>query len=116
MECGNESRCLNCNEHFKELRPRVSNIMISEHFRKDAPGFDTGSIMECKAQHFTRLHKFEEKIDGNWVFRAVIDGVHIVYAIDRQYRLIFLRSFNNFKEYKKYLNNKKLILDQINNF
>jgi hypothetical protein len=113
MECGMVEKCENCHEHFQEMRPKVKEILISGHFQRDLPGFDTSLIMDCKHEYFTRLHKFEEKIEGNYIFRAVYEGKHIVYSIDKGNRMIFLRAFSNFKEYKKYLENKKLILSQL---
>lgn len=105
-----EQRCLNCHEHFKQLRPYIKEIIVSKHFLRDAPDFNTSLIFDCEHENFTKLHKFEETIDGNHVFRAITGKMHYVYAIDKGKRLIFLRAFSNFKDYKKFLNEKKLIL------
>jgi hypothetical protein len=58
---------------------------------------------------FTELHKFEENIDGNLVFRAKKEGIHIVYCVDKRKRIIFLRAFRNYGEYGKFLEDKKEI-------
>ncbi|MFH2028754.1 MAG: hypothetical protein ABIJ08_06455, partial [Nanoarchaeota archaeon] len=88
-------------------------VIVTKHFSKDFPDFETGLVLDSKHEHFTHLHKFEETIGGNHIFRALKDKNHIVYAIDKNHRLVFLRSFHNFKEYKKFLNEKKAILDMI---
>jgi hypothetical protein len=110
--CNNE-RCLNCSEHFQELRPGISEVIVTSHFKKDAGDFDTNMILDCKHEYFTRLHRFEEKIEDAYIFRAIINRKHIVYAIQNN-KLIFLRAFSNFKEYGKYLADKKFILKQLN--
>lgn len=106
-------KCVNCHEYFKELRPLIKEVIVSHHFKKDAPLFDTTLITDCKHEYFVRLHKFEETIDGNHVFRAVKGKVHIVYVIDKDHRLIFLRAFKNFTDYKKFLKDKKRIKEMI---
>lgn len=113
MDCDKTPRCVNCHDHFEQLKPFVTKVVVSKHFLKDAPDFDVNLVVDCKHEHFTRLHKFEEKIDGNYVFRAVKEKKHFVYAIDKNHRLIFLRAFENFKDYKKFLMDKKKIIDII---
>jgi hypothetical protein len=53
--------------------------------------------------------KFEESLDGNLIFRAKKQGVHIVYCVYKQMRIIFLRAFRNYSEYGKFLEDKKEI-------
>ena len=111
MDCSEKTeRCVNCHDHFEQLRPLVKEVIVSKHFKRDAPAFDVNLVVDCKHEHFRRLHKFEETIEGNHIFRAVKDEKHIVYAIDKNHRLIFLRAFDSFEEYKKFLNDKKKIL------
>ena len=100
----------NSHDHFEQFKPSIKEIILTHHFKKDLPDFDTSLITDSKHEHFTRLHKYEENIEGNHIFRALKDKVHIVYAIDKSHRLIFLRAFHNFKEYGKFLENKKQIL------
>jgi len=100
--------------HFEQLRDLIKDIIITKHFSRDLPNFDINLIVDSKHEHFTHLHKYEENIEGNHIFRALKDKIHIVYAVDKQHRLIFLRAFHNFKEYIKFLDNKKQILDMIN--
>lgn len=114
MICEQE-KCLNCNDHFFQLRPKIKKVLTSNHFKKDAPDFDTSLILDCQHEHFTKLHKLEETIDGNHIFRAIKGKTHYVYAIDKKNRLIFLRAFKNFQDYKKFLNEKKIILKIIQN-
>lgn len=104
-----EQRCINCHEHFKQLRPHINQIIVSKHFLRDAPYFDTSLIVGCEHENFTKLHKFEETIEGNHIFRAIKGKRHYVYALGKG-KLIFLRAFSNFTDYKKFLNEKSLIL------
>jgi len=116
LPCPNKTiKCINCHEYFEEVRPLIKEVIVSHHFKRDAPDFDTNLIVDCQHEFFTRLHKLEEKIDGNHIFRAVKDGVHIVYAVDVNHRLIFLRAFKNFEEYEKFLSNSKKIKEMISN-
>jgi hypothetical protein len=112
-QCG--QRCINCHEHFKQLRQYITQIIISGHFAKDAPDFDTNQIVDCEHENFTELHKFEKTIDENHIFRAVKEKMHYVYAIDKNKRLVFLRAFRNFNDYKRFLSENNAILKIINN-
>lgn len=110
-----EEACLNCHSHFRALRPLVKEAVVTKRFMHDAPGFDVNVILDCQHEHFTRLHKFEETINGVHVFRAVKHRKHIVYAIDDKHRMVFLRAFDNYSNYKRYLNKKQLILEEMGN-
>ncbi len=104
--------CINCHDHFMELRPLVKEVIISHHFKKDLKDEKVISqivqtILDCNHIAFHELHKFEEDIGGNFIFRAKKDKLHYVYCIDKTKRIIFLRSFKNFNEYKKFLEDKK---------
>ena len=107
------TECPNCHDHFEQFKPSIKEVIITKHFKRDFPDFDTDLILDSKHEHFTRLHKYEENIEGNHIFRALKDKIHIVYAIDKSHNLIFLRVFHNFKEYMKFLDNKKIILKMI---
>jgi hypothetical protein len=111
--CEKEMKCPNCHEHFFRLRPLIKEIIISKQFKHCPEGFDTSLVLDCKHEYFTRLHKFERKIKENYIFRAVYDEKHLVYAIDDSFNLIFLRVFSNFKEYKKFIDDDKKILDAL---
>jgi hypothetical protein len=104
----------NCHEIFQKLRPNIKKIIISKHFKKDAPNFNINLILDSEHEYFTRLHKFEETINGNHIFRALKKGNHIVYSINSD-TLIFLRAFKNFKTYKKFLDNKQQLKKMIKN-
>jgi len=113
-ECQKKTiKCINCNDHFERLRPLVKEIVVTKSFLKDAPDFNVNSIIECEHAYFRELHKFEEAIDDNYIFRALRDKIHVVYVIDKNHRLIFLRAFRNFKVYKRFLDDKKEILNLI---
>jgi hypothetical protein len=66
-------------------------------------------VLDCSNVNFSELHKFEENIDGNLVFRAKKNGVHIVYCVDKRMKIIFLRAFRNYNEYEKFLEDRKEI-------
>ena len=114
MECQDKTpRCVNCHDYFQQLRPLIKNTIISKHFQRDLPDFNSNLLIDCEHQYFKKLHKFEEVLNGNHIFRALLDKIHIVYAIDKDHNLLLLRAFHNFKEYKKFIDNKKQILHMI---
>jgi len=112
--------CINCNNHFMEIRPLLKEIVISKHFKRDLKDNEKinsiiKNILDCSHLEFTELHKFEASIEGNLLFRAKKENLHIVYCVDKNMRIIFLRAIRNFDEYKKLLDNKKEIKAMIEN-
>lgn len=112
--------CVNCNSHFMMLRPSIKSIVVSEHFIRDLKDKEKinsiiKNILDCSNLEFHELHKFEENINGNLVFRAKKDHLHIVYCVDKMKRIIFLRVIKNFDVYKKFLDDKKGINKMIDN-
>jgi len=103
--------CVNFCGHFQKIRPHIREAIASKHFLRDAPDFDAKLLLDCEHQYFTHLHKFEETVNGNHVFRALWQGKHIVYAVDTENRLVLLRAFDNTKTYKKFLDDKKKLLE-----
>jgi len=106
--------CINCHNHFINVRPRIKSLIITKHFVKDLKDAEevrsvVKGVLDCSGADFYELHKFEEHIDGNMIFRAKKKGTHIVYCVDKNMRIIFLRAFRNFKEYKRFLENRKEI-------
>ena len=99
--------CVNCTTHFVQLRPHITEVFESKHFRRDMPGFDPAVILDCGREYEAHLHKYEGKVGGARLFRALIDHTHILYAVDGGMRLVLLRAFKNFKEYEKFLEDKK---------
>jgi len=108
-----KERCINCNSRFVNVRPLVKSVAISNHFLKDLGEGEVKSIvndvLDCSNVYFQELHKFEENVDGNLLFRAKKQGVHIVYGVDKKMRIVFLRAFRNYSEYAKFLENKNEI-------
>jgi hypothetical protein len=100
-------------DHFHQLEPHITEVLVTHHFKRDAPDFDVSQIIDDRHDQFTHLHKFEEAIEGNHIFRALQEHVHYVYVIDKGHRLLFLRAFHNYTEYKKFLDDKKEILRMI---
>jgi mRNA-degrading endonuclease RelE of RelBE toxin-antitoxin system len=97
------------------LRPAIKSVAVSKHFIRDLRDKEKinsliKSILDCSHMDFYELHKFEENINGNLIFRAKKEDTHIVYCIDKDKRIIFLRAIRNFTEYKKFLENRKEIL------
>ena len=87
------------------IRPSLKTLVISRHFTRDLKDKEqidsiVNGILDCSVG-FNELHKFEEDIDGNLVFRAKKENMHIVYCVDKKMRIIFLRAFKNYNEYKK---------------
>lgn len=111
----NVERCANCNKLFKKLRPQVKEIRISKRFIRDYPNLNIQPVIECDYRHSKKLHKFEFSIDGHHVFRALIGKTHLIYAIDKDLRLIFLRAFDNMAVYNKFLKEKKKLATMIEN-
>jgi hypothetical protein len=70
-------------------------------------------VLDCSHLEFHELHKFEKNIDGNLIFRAKKEKTHIVYGVDKNMRIVFLRAMKNFTQYKKFLEDKKEILRMI---
>ena len=110
--------CINCHSHFMAIRPLIKTVVVSRHFVKDLK--DEGEInsivkdvLDCSNLEHTELHKFEENIDGNLIFRAKTQGLHIVYCVDKRIRIIFLRVIKNYAEYKEFLDDKKEIKKMI---
>ncbi len=90
------------------IRPFIKTAVISKHFIKDLKDEKevesiVNDVLDCSKTDFYELHKFEESINGNLIFRAKKEGVHIVYCVDKQMRLVFLRAFRNYNEYGKFL-------------
>ncbi|MBN2014735.1 MAG: hypothetical protein JW778_06105 [Candidatus Altiarchaeota archaeon] len=104
---------MNCEDVFEELRPHITEVIVTRHFHRDLPEFDTSLVVDGQHVHFRHLHKLEEHFDGVFVFRALKDKTHIVYAVDGKRRLIFLRAFHNFHEYGNFLADRKGILSMI---
>ena len=110
--------CVNCNSHFMTVRSSIKSMAISKRFVKDFKDQEAAAsiikdVLDCSHLEFHELHKFERNIDGNLVFRAKRGQIHIVYAVDKRMRILFLRAVKNFPEYKKLLRNRREILRMI---
>ena len=110
--CKNKKQfCVNCHNHFLTLRPKLNGVVVSKHFIRDLKDQEQitsviQDILDCSPSKFVELHKFEEHVNGYLIFRAKTEKLHIVYCIDKQLRIIFLRAFSNFNMYKKFLDDK----------
>jgi len=116
--CNYKDFCPSCNSHFMNLRPKITDVIVSNHFLRDLKDETKANsliknILDCSHSEFNELHKFEENIEGNIIFRAKKDNLHIVYCIDKKMRIIFLRAIRNFDEYKKFMDEKREIKSMI---
>jgi mRNA-degrading endonuclease RelE of RelBE toxin-antitoxin system len=110
--------CVNCHSHFLAVRPRIMSVLITKRFFSDVRDEKEAKsivkdILDCSNVNFSELHKFEGHINGNLIFRAKKGGIHIIYCVDKNMRIIFLRTFKNYKKYGKFLENKKEIRNTI---
>jgi mRNA-degrading endonuclease RelE of RelBE toxin-antitoxin system len=110
--------CINCHSHFVAIRPSIKTLVISKRFIRDLKDKEevdsiVSGVLNCSNVDFNELHKFEENIDGNLIFRAKKGGIHVVYCVDKKMRIMFLRAFKNYSEYGKFLEDKKEIRKMI---
>jgi mRNA-degrading endonuclease RelE of RelBE toxin-antitoxin system len=109
-----KDHCVNCHSHFMAVRPHITSVVVTKRFFRDlkdeekAKTFIQG-VLDCSNADFNELHKFEEHVNGCMIFRAKKDRMHIVYCVDKSMRIIFMRAFKNFKQYEKFLDDKKEI-------
>ena len=70
-----------------------------------------GELLPLVYSHmeFHEMHKFEENIDDNLIFRARKGNMHIVYCVTKDRKMIFLRAVRNYDEYKKLLEDKGML-------
>ena len=107
-----KDHCLNCHSHFLAVRPNIRGVVVTKRFLKDLKNEEKAKsivrdVLDCSNTDFYELHKFEEHVAGCMIFRAKTEGMHIVYCVDKNLRIIFMRVFKNFKEYEKFLDDKK---------
>jgi mRNA-degrading endonuclease RelE of RelBE toxin-antitoxin system len=107
-----KDHCINCHSHFMAVRPHIKSVVVTKRFFKDLKDEEKAKqivreVLDCSNADFYELHKFEEHVAGCMVFRAKTEGMHIVYCVDKNMRIIFMRVFKNFKEYEKFLDDKK---------
>ena len=109
-----KEHCLNCNSHFMAVRPHIKSIVVTKRFFRDLRDKEKAKavvrdVLDCSNADFYELHKFEKHVNGCMIFRAKTEGMHIVYCVDKNMRIIFMRVFKNFKEYEKFLDDKNEI-------
>jgi len=117
--CGaKKDYCLNCHSHFMAVRPSIRGVVVAKRFFKDLKDEEktksiVRDILDCSNADFYELHKFEKHVGGCMVFRAKKESMHIVYCVDKNMQIIFIRVFKNFKDYEKFLDNKKDLIAAI---
>jgi hypothetical protein len=110
--------CVNCHSHFKAVRSHLTGVIITKRFSRNLKGENepksiVNAILDCSNTDFSELHKFEQHVGGNMIFRAMKKGLHAAYAVDKTRKLVFLRAFKNYGEYSKFLEDKKEIKNLI---
>jgi len=100
------------------IRPLIKAAIVTKRFMKDLKNEEeaktiVNEVLDCSNIDYYELHKFEENIDGYLIFRAKKKGIHIVYCLDKEMQLVFLRAFKNYKEYGKFLEDKREIIKLI---
>jgi mRNA-degrading endonuclease RelE of RelBE toxin-antitoxin system len=115
-----KDRCLNCHSHFVALRPHITSVVVTKRFFKDIKDNEKAKalirdVLDCSNADFEEFHKFEQHGAGCMVFRAKKEGMHIVYCVEKNMQIIFMRVFKNFKQYEKFLDDKKEIRKLIQN-
>jgi mRNA-degrading endonuclease RelE of RelBE toxin-antitoxin system len=113
-----KEHCINCHSHFMNIRPLIKAAIVTKRFMKDLKNEEeakmiVSEVLDCSNIDYYELHKFEENINGYLIFRAKKKGIHIVYCLDKELQLVFLRAFKNYKEYGKFLEDKKEIIKLI---
>ena len=106
--------CDTCNSHFMEVRPLIKEVIVSKHFKRDMKDENEieliiKKILDCSHMEFHELHKFEENIDDNLIFRAKKENMHILYCVTKERNIVFLRAIRNYDEYKRILEDKNLL-------
>jgi mRNA-degrading endonuclease RelE of RelBE toxin-antitoxin system len=101
-----------------KVRPLIKEVVISNHFRRDMKDEEkinsiVKNVLDCSHMEFHELHKFEENIDDNLIFRARKVNMHILYCVTKDRKIIFLRAVRNYDEYKKILEDKKFLKKMI---
>ncbi len=104
--------------HYELFASSIKSYIITKHFKRDFKHKEEAialvlDVIQSDHERFEQLHKLEEQLKGNHIFRGKINGKHIVYAITPEHNLIFLRSFKNFKQYEEFLSDKRRILKMI---
>ncbi|UCC33918.1 MAG: hypothetical protein JSW53_02640 [Candidatus Bathyarchaeota archaeon] len=110
--------CINCNSNFMKVRPSIRKVVISKRFIRDLKDREivnsiVRNILDCSRLEYHELHKFEKNVNGNLIFRAKKGKMHVVYGVDREMRIIFMRAIRNFVQYKKFLESEREILKMV---
>ncbi len=100
------------------IRPLLTGVVATKRYFKDFKDDEKAKaiiadVLDCSNLDYHEMHKYEINVGGSLVFRAKKDGVHIVYAVDKQQRLIFMRAFHNYNEYGRFLEDKQEIAKTI---
>ncbi|MBN2203132.1 MAG: hypothetical protein JW700_03030 [Candidatus Aenigmarchaeota archaeon] len=116
--CKKES-CDVCNSHFMKLQPLIKEVIITKHFERDIKDQEkidkiVKKVTDTSHTEFHELHKYEENIDDNIIFRAKVGKKHILYCVTKERNIIFLRAIRNYDEYKKLLDDKHMLKRMLN--
>ena len=96
------------------VRPNLTGVVVTKRFLKDLKDVAKAEalvrdVLDCSNVDFSELHKFEAHVSCCMIFRAKKEGMHIVYCVNENMQIIFMRALKNFKQYEKFLDDKKEI-------
>jgi len=101
--CGSDKLAL----HLVTIKPQVRSAVVGKRFLKDLKGEKAKELLrealDYPEAELYELHKFEEHAAGSAGFRAKAGEGHVVYCVDKNKRVIFMRVFKNVEHYKKFV-------------
>lgn len=102
-----------------KLQPLIKEVIITKHFERDIKDQEkidkiVKKVTDTSHTEFHELHKYEENIDDNIIFRAKVGKKHILYCVTKERNIIFLRAIRNYDEYKKLLDDKHMLKRMLN--
>jgi mRNA-degrading endonuclease RelE of RelBE toxin-antitoxin system len=101
--CGSDKLAL----HLVTIKPHVRSVVVGKRFLKDLKGEKAKELLrealDYPDANFYELQKFEEHVVGSAGFRGKAGEEHVVYCVDKNKRVIFMRVFKNVENYKKFI-------------
>ena len=101
--CGSDKLAL----HLVTIKPHVRSAVVGKRFLKDFEGEKAKELLREALDYpdadVYDLRKFEEGSAGSAGFRGKAGERHVVYCVDKNKRLVFMRVFRNVEHYKKFV-------------
>jgi mRNA-degrading endonuclease RelE of RelBE toxin-antitoxin system len=99
--CGSEKLSL----HLVTIKPHVRSAVVGKRFLKDLKGEKAKELLREALDYpdadFYELQKFEEQDSAG--FRGKAGEGNVVYCVDKNKRVIFMRVFKKVENYKKFI-------------